>query len=126
MFRAAHEKRLLVSQAAALSFGAQASAILVIYGLARAMGISGVDVWVYFIFEPIIFIVTALPISVGGWGVQEYVYQELFGRYGGMDTNQAIALSVLYKLSLILVSIPGGLLFAMGATRRGSGAPPLK
>ena len=35
-----------------------------------------------------------------------------------MDPNHAIALSILYKLSLILMSIPGGLLFALGATRR--------
>jgi len=72
----------------------------------------------FFIFEPIIFIVTALPISIGGWGVQEFVYQRLFGDFGGMDPNHAIALSILYKLSLILMSIPGGLLFALGATRR--------
>jgi uncharacterized membrane protein YbhN (UPF0104 family) len=78
----------------------------------------------FFIFEPIIFIVTALPISVGGWGVQEFVYKETFGTFGGIDPNQAIALSVLYKLSLILVSIPGGLLFAMGATQRRREEPP--
>jgi hypothetical protein len=46
------------------------------------------------------------------------VYQRLFGDFGGMDPNHAIALSVLYKLTLILASIPGGLLFAMGAARR--------
>mgnify|MGYP001044907832 CR=1 FL=1 len=118
VFRAVQEKRALVGRAAALSLVAQATGILIIYGLARAMGIPGIGLWMFFIFEPIIFIVSALPISVGGWGVQEFIYKETFGTFGGVDPNQAIALSVLYKLSLILFSIPGGFLFAMGATRR--------
>jgi len=118
VFRSARDKKPLVAKAAGLSLGAQVVGILVIYGLACAMGIPGLSMVKFFIFEPIIFIVTALPISIGGWGVQEYVYQRLFGDFGGMDPNHAIALSVLYKLSLILMSIPGGLLFALGATRR--------
>jgi len=125
VFRSAKEKKALVGQAAALSFFAQAVGILIIYGLAVAMGIPGIGVWMFFIFEPIIFIVTALPISVGGWGVQEVLYRELFGRFGGIDPNQAIALSVLFKLSMILMSIPGGVLFAMGAARRRSIPPPV-
>ncbi len=118
VFRAAREKKALVAKAGLISLVAQVLGILAIYGLACAMGIPGLSVLKFFIFEPIIFIVTALPISIGGWGVQEYVYQRLFGDFGGMDPNHAIALSILYKLSLILVSIPGGLLFALGATRR--------
>jgi uncharacterized membrane protein YbhN (UPF0104 family) len=118
VFRSASDKKALVAKAAVLSLLAQASGILVIFGLAQAMGIPGLSLVKFFIFEPIIFIVTALPISVGGWGVQEYVYQRLFGDFGGMDPNHAIALSVLYKLTLILASIPGGLLFALGAARR--------
>jgi len=121
VFRSAREKKALVAKAAGLSLAAQASGILGIYGLAQALGIPGLQVVKFFIFEPIIFIVTALPISLGGWGVQEYVYQRLFGDFGGMDPNHAIALSVLYKLTLILVSIPGGVLFAFGAARRRSG-----
>jgi uncharacterized protein (TIRG00374 family) len=124
VFRAAQEKKALVAQAAGLSFAAQAGGILIIYGLARAMGIPGIGLWMFFIFEPIIFIVTALPISMGGWGVQEFIYEKTFGTFGGIDPNQAIALSVLYKLSLILVSIPGGLLFALGATQRRRQNPP--
>ncbi|HLY12588.1 MAG TPA: lysylphosphatidylglycerol synthase transmembrane domain-containing protein [Planctomycetota bacterium] len=118
VFRSARQKKALVAKGAILSLLAQASGILVIFGLAHAMGIPALQLVKFFIFEPIIFIVTALPISMGGWGVQEYVYQRLFGDFGGMDPNHAIALSVLYKLTLILASIPGGLLFALGAARR--------
>jgi uncharacterized membrane protein YbhN (UPF0104 family) len=122
VFRSARDKKPLVAKAAGLSLLGQVVGILIIYGLACAMGIPALSLVKFFIFEPIIFIVTALPISIGGWGVQEFVYQRLFGDFGGMDPNHAIALSILYKLSLILMSIPGGLLFALGATRRRAAA----
>lgn len=124
VFRSVQDKKGLVAAAAGLSLCAQASSILTIYGLAGAMGIPGIGLWMFFVFEPIIFIVTALPISMGGWGVQESIYETLFVRFGGIARNPAIALSVLYKLSLILVSIPGGLMFALGATRRRKEAGP--
>jgi len=120
VFRAVGEKKALVAKAAGLSLLSQICWIFLIYVLARAMDVAGAELWMFFIFEPIIFIVTALPISVGGWGVQEYIYKELFSGFGGVDPNQAIALSVLYKLSQIVMSVPGGLLFAMGATRKPS------
>src|SRR5207249_2165627 len=114
VFRSAREKKGLVAAAALISLAAQSSGILVIYGLARSMGLESVGLWAFFIFEPIIFIVTAVPASLGGWGVQELIYQETFGEFGGMGKNEAVALSVLYSISLVLVTIPGGLLFAMG------------
>jgi uncharacterized protein (TIRG00374 family) len=124
VFRTAREGKGRVAAAAGLSVLAQASAILAIYGLGRAMGLQGAALWMFFAFEPVIFIVTALPISVGGWGVQEAVYRELFGGFGGVDPDGAVALSIVYKLSLILVSIPGGLLFGLGATRKRGMEPP--
>jgi hypothetical protein len=123
VFRSARERRGLMAATAALSLVSQGGSILVIYGLARALGLSDVPLWQFFVFEPIIFIVTALPISVGGWGVQEGAYALLFGAVGGMDENAAGALSVLVKLSMLLVSVPGGVLFSMGAARRGVSPP---
>ncbi len=118
VFRAAWDRKRLVLAAAGLSVLAQGTAILAIYGIARAMGLQGAALWMFFVFEPVIFIITALPISVGGWGVQEAVYRELFGAFGGVSPDGAVALSILYKLSSILVSLPGGLLFGAGATRK--------
>lgn len=118
VFRSAREKKGLMAAAAGLSVLAQASAILIIFGLSRAMGLTGAELWTFFVFEPVIFIGTALPISLGGLGVQEFLYESLFGTFTAMSGNEAIALSVLYKLSGVLVSVPGGVLFAMGATRR--------
>jgi uncharacterized protein (TIRG00374 family) len=118
VFRSMKEKKRLVAWSALLSLCAQSSGILVIFGLAQAIGAVGVGLWAFFVFEPVIFIVTAIPLSLGGWGVQELVYERLFGGFGGMDPNQAVALSILYTVSTILVTIPGGVLFALGAARR--------
>jgi len=121
VFRSVRERPALVAAAAGLSLLSQGASILVAYGLAQALGAGGVPIWMFFVFEPIIFIVTAVPVSVGGWGVQEGAYAYLFGTLAGMGTTQAVALSVLFKLSWILVSIPGGILFALGAARRSEG-----
>jgi hypothetical protein len=86
--------------------------------MAREMGMTPLpSLAQFFLFEPIIFIITAIPISIGGWGVQEGAYAELFG-LAGVAPNEAIALSLLLKVGLLVVSIPGGLLFAAGAARR--------
>ena len=124
VFRLAKERPGRAAAVAGISVLSQGTAILAAFGLARALGIGTVPLWAFFVFEPIIFIATAIPVSVGGWGVQEGAYVYLFGTFAGMDPNQAVALSVLYKLSWILVSIPGGLLFALGATRQPPAAPP--
>jgi len=117
VFRSARERKGLMARTAALSVVSQSIAILIIWGLARALGLNQTPLWQFFVFEPVIFIVTALPISVGGWGVQEYVYVLLFAGFGGMTREEAVALSILVKLSMLLVSVPGGVLFALGAAR---------
>lgn len=117
VFRSAREKKGLMAATAGLSVASQVISILIIWGLARALGLQQTPLWQFFVFEPVIFIVTALPISVGGWGVQEGTYAVLFGTFGGMDPSSAVALSVLVKLSMLLVSVPGGVLFALGAAR---------
>ncbi|HYF00603.1 MAG TPA: lysylphosphatidylglycerol synthase transmembrane domain-containing protein [Planctomycetota bacterium] len=117
VFRSARLDRRRTLLAAAISMAAQASTILIIYGLARALGIVEIPLWQFFVFEPIIFVVTALPISVGGWGVQEAVYVYLFGTMGGLEPGRAVALSLLFKGATLASALPGGLLFALGVGR---------
>ena len=47
-----------------------------------------------------------VPISVAGWGVREGALVFLFGLYG-IRSDAAFAVSVLYGLSLSLMSVPG-------------------
>lgn len=62
----------------------------------------------YFIIIPIVFLATSLPISVGGLGVREGVIVSLFTLFY-VDTQAAIALSFLYFVTILLISLPGGL-----------------
>ncbi len=95
---------------------AQFAAMFVAYGLALALGIR-VDFLPFLLFEVLIFILTAVPVSPAGWGVQEVAYAKLFALVG-VPPNEAVALSVLFKLAGLAISLPGGLLFALGVHRR--------
>lgn len=111
-----HHAPRAILEGVALSAVGQAITILAIYGLALSLGVGGIRVGDFFLIQPIIFLVTAVPVSIGGWGVEQFASVHLFGM-AGMAPNEAMALSVLYKLATLAVSLPGGLLFAAGATR---------
>ncbi|MEC7584541.1 MAG: lysylphosphatidylglycerol synthase transmembrane domain-containing protein [Planctomycetota bacterium] len=93
--------------------------VLSVILIADAMGV-GMPWFECFVLVPVINIVSALPIAPQGWGVGEYLYYELFSRYGAahlgnvanaglvMGTRGA-ALSVLYRLQLTFWSLLGGL-----------------
>ncbi len=118
-FRLVKDQKRVVASCALLSVLGQGSVIVLTYALALALDVPGVKLVQFFIFEPLIFIVTALPVSMGGWGVQEGAYAFFFEKVG-VSRNGAIAISILYKLTLIFVSIPGGILLASGLARRGN------
>lgn len=90
-------------------------------GKALGVGIPFVD---YFVLIPIIVIVSAIPIAPNGWGIGELMFRKLFGEFGasylvGVPVAQAeqimgtrgVALSLVYRLVLTLLSVIGGLLF---------------
>jgi uncharacterized protein (TIRG00374 family) len=53
---------------------------------------------------------TALPISIGGWGVREASFVSLLGVLG-VDREAALLLSVEFGLLSMLVSLPGGVIW---------------
>ncbi len=78
----------------------------------------GVDIAVswYFYFIPIIAIVSALPISVGGFGPREFLAQTLFGRVGVGAIESVVIQFLAYGVSLI-VSLFGAVLFLTRSRR---------
>lgn len=68
----------------------------------------------YFVFFPIAWIVSSLPISVGGLGVWEETLKLMFVGVG-MDGEQAIALAIFYRILLLLSSLPGMVIHLCGA-----------
>lgn len=71
------------------------------------LGIGFVDA---FAVVPTVLLLTTLPISVAGWGVREGAMIAGFG-FVGVAADDALALSVLFGLAQIAVSLPGGLIW---------------
>ncbi|WP_019502919.1 lysylphosphatidylglycerol synthase transmembrane domain-containing protein [Pseudanabaena sp. PCC 6802] len=66
------------------------------------------------IFTPISIVVTLLPISFGGLGVQEGLWVYLFGRVG-VSAEQAITLSLTFTLLGWILSLPGSIVLFLDA-----------
>ena len=69
------------------------------------------------IFLPPVFFIAMLPISVSGWGIREGATIIALGM-AGVPAAQALAISVAYGLGLILISLPGGVLWLFGKKKR--------
>ena len=78
----------------------------------------------YMAVLPVAFIVSALPMLPGGWGIREAAFAICFGSVG-VERNAAIALSVLNGMTQMLWSLVGGVFFLVdrgGAEREASGS----
>jgi len=89
----------------------QALLVIAVYVLAR-----GLDVQVAFAdcaaLLPAIVLVSALPVSVAGWGVREYAMVTGFG-YAGVPAASALLISLALALFFMLASTPGGVLWLL-------------
>ncbi len=114
----------------------QPRALFVAYCVGMAtIGLSNVVNWLLFeairtdvsllhvsIFNPIVGLTMALPISIAGLGVNQSVYPWLYGLVG-VAAAPAVAASLLMQLTIAITSIPGGLLWAAGRQRATPIAP---
>jgi len=85
---------------------------LYVFALSRAvqMDVTWLDCLV---LVPPVLLITTIPISVGGWGVRENAMIIAFGLIGVPEAS-ALALSVLFGLLGLAVSLPGGLVWFYG------------
>ena len=77
--------------------------IVSLFGMALSLNIHFLH---YFLFIPIISIISALPISISGLGVSEQLYVYCFGLVGAVSEG-ALALALMARLILVLWSLPG-------------------
>jgi hypothetical protein len=66
---------------------------------------------------PPVLLVTTIPISIAGWGVREGAMVAGFG-FIGVVAADALALSVLFGLIVIALSLPGGAIWLLSGERR--------
>lgn len=80
----------------------------------EALGV-GMPITTYFVLVPVINIISAVPIAPNAWGVGEALYGKLFemsapdGIAAKVMRTRAVALSVVYRIMLTMVSLLGGL-----------------
>ena len=62
------------------------------------------------ILMPPVILVMTLPISIAGWGVRETAMVAFFGLIG-LPADETVVLSILFGLTCIAMSIPGGIVW---------------
>lgn len=117
VFKNVRSRKKLLIFTLLFSILTQASMIIIIYIHSVSLSVKNVQLVHFFMFMPIIFLVMSIPITVGGWGLQEISFATLFLTVSA-DKNEMITLSVLYHMSMVFISIPGAILFAAGFAKK--------
>ena len=92
-----------------LSFLLQGLMILVYVILAQALGLD-ISLTIFLIAVPLVFVATALPLSIGGLGVREGVFVAVLGLFG-VGIVPSGQLASVYLIALWLSVVPGGWYF---------------
>ena len=97
-----------------LTFIAQSLAILGLYLIGRTMGIPA-PMKFYFVFLPIGWVISALPISIGGVGILELGLVGMFMSLPGVDESQGTALALCWRFIFIFGAFPGIVIHLLGS-----------
>lgn len=84
---------------------------VVVYLLALGLEIN-VGIIHCLLLTPLVILISTLPISLAGWGLREGVMVIVFS-YIGVTSNEALAISILFGLAILLTGIPGGILWIL-------------
>ncbi len=103
----------------ALSLVIQFTRVLVHWMLAAALGLEA-PFAVYAFFVPLLGVVSALPVSIGGFGPREALAQTLFALVA-FTPVESFVLTELSVLVVVLVSLPGGIAFLAAQSSIGPG-----
>jgi uncharacterized membrane protein YbhN (UPF0104 family) len=79
--------------------------VVIVYLIARGMAM-GVSLAECVTLVPPAMLITALPVSIGGWGVREGAFIVAFG-FVGLPAAQALALSVVFGATMMIAALAG-------------------
>jgi hypothetical protein len=103
----------------AVTLGVQAVRILSIWASAKAVGIE-LDVRVYYVMGPLLFLVMLVPFTLNGLAVREAFFVSFLGSLD-IPSDQAFAAGFLFFLVTLLLSLPGGVVMVREGMRGGAG-----
>ena len=101
--------------AIAISFVIQLSIIFYQYLLAQQLKIP-ISYLELLVFTPISIVVTLLPISLGGLGIQEGLWAYLFSRIG-LTAEQAVLLSLTFTILGWILALPGAIILLLDSKK---------
>lgn len=105
-----------------LTASAHLMAGIAIYALARAFGVAPEPLHVI-VLTNAIFLSAAIPLSIAGWGIREQAMAYFLGMIG-VSKAVAISISITFGLIMILVALPGLILWWV-RPKRHSGDPSI-
>ncbi len=106
------DQKAILLHAFVISLVNQTGIALVVFALADALAIEGVTALTCLALVPLMNLLAAIPLLPGGWGVGELAFAYFFGQVG-VPATEAVGLSVLFRLSFMLVNLPGGLFWVL-------------
>ena len=108
----------LLAEVFTVTLAVQAVRILSIWAAAKAVGID-LDVRVYYVMGPLLFLVMLVPFTLNGIAVREAFFVSFLGSLG-VGANQAFAAGFLYFLVTLLLVVPGGVVLIWEGLRGGT------
>jgi uncharacterized protein (TIRG00374 family) len=106
-----HEKKILI-KVLIVSVIVQTFRILVHFFAALSVGIHA-HIQYFFIFVPVIALLSSLPISIGGIGIRESSGVALFSQINSFQPQAIVAMEFLAYIIGLLSTLPGGLIFIL-------------
>lgn len=74
-----------------------------------------------FIFNPLIGLAQVLPVSIGGLGLNQNLFDAIYHGLLEYDQAHAIAVSILLQFVIYMTSLPGGVIWWIGRGTQGEG-----
>jgi uncharacterized membrane protein YbhN (UPF0104 family) len=87
--------------------------ITAIWSAARSVT-APLEFWQALLLVPPVMLVSAIPISIAGWGVREGAMMAVFS-YAGLPNTDGLIVSILYGVGLFAVGAVGGLIWILGS-----------
>ncbi|MER2519181.1 MAG: lysylphosphatidylglycerol synthase transmembrane domain-containing protein [Bdellovibrionales bacterium] len=100
--------KLSVSDAlvlAALGIAGHVAMIVSAYFLSKAIGMNSA-LWMWMLVMPVVILASAIPLSINGWGVREFMMIQLWASFGFLE-SEAFLTSVCLGAVAMASSLPG-------------------
>ncbi len=114
-FQVMGKHRMVLVNSLIISLANQFLAISINWIMAEGLHIH-VPLFYYFLFIPVVTLISMIPVSLNGMGLREYAFLSLFGSIG-VDREAAIALGLLSSMTIFLSAIPGGMIYVFFRNR---------